>query len=1510
MPTDDELITQMDAALAEDDDSALVAKMDSDLGTADKGTDDDVVSEMDRFLAGAPTTEVPVEEPIMDPKKLRSSPLVPTPNESEGVQTFKAIHNESVRLRDTVDIEKLAGDGGSIEAGLQTIGAVAVGSLEWLLSNVAAFEAAAYHQVVGGMSSQQAFDRSYKDVENLFALLHEKLPESIGKYLGAPTDPEAQEMLNSFSWLIEHTVGWAGTKTGEMLSGVLDAGAEYVGKESTAGAILEGAGPWAFYLGKFGAELAAFKGIHKVGSYIGKKAGKGQLPPRTVEDFIAEKNKPPAERVPPSDLEIVRSLEQEFDKPAAAKKAAIDISRELAGESTIEAGISIREQLEVQGRRFDTTAAERGLKTAQDNYAEALRLKNDGALLETNRGVELVAQGIDPALVPNQIMSEMAASVHRAQVNLDYHKGKGVELAAEVDKATTAAREASQTGELPPNYIGDGIDPVSGSPLPFGNSLAARNAAVKHAESGTIVSVRKVPNTKNFVLEVVEQPGRRISGKKGDYTEIGAKRRQTALSNKGINTELVRTDTGYVLEVKGYSAEAAKSRLAQLRKAPEQAVRERPEPVPMRLTKEVEKSPRELYKEVEQGKAKTYITPEEKQLIVERVDYYLAQPVGSGKGLIDTIARETKTSEQAVRSTFQEMTGFDAEALLPEMTFLHAGLPITPELAKKISDAALRAGLHTSEFLQRRGYDAETAARITEAVESLAKTSKNLPTETPDNLKDTNANRQAMRRSIHQLAEAEGLETSKPTKRGKRRGEFTLEEYEAARVELGLPKDTKLQELDKMLRKERRFKHVEYLHEDRGFGEFVKDAIGKEWANDLGIKDLTTIRNRLLNTRSVPGKFIIKQNKGQPPVTDYHLRLGARLAQVERHGFAEGTVWWADRIDAKVPGFSDIFVWPMFKEWHNATKDFMRTEVVSKKLSKELKLRGEDMKNIGNYGIWQQPEGKLYLQEVKGLKAAPKLTAEQRQYYDFMRDTFEDLFQQINQARAAAGLDPIKYTENYFTFFRDLSSAAAEGVDIINSKAAAVQDYMVKARQTFFQNAKDRVVQSDLPINNNAQKVLHKYMLEAYRHIHLTPVLSYARAILDTTYNRTALVEKFGEGVWPTELVGQNKFKLSEAHPKMYEDMSQYLNYIVGITPKSNMPKFILKTATALNKNLAFSILSGAVDSALRQFGAWRLVITEAGPVNMMHAVERAAADFAKPETGSRVGKGKFDRGIRARSDQLLTRVFDATADHIYDTLNGKATTVSYVMHMRDKLGKAGLYPLKFTDEIAAVVAGHAFELKGKKLGLKGDELKKFVDQGILKTQASGTRLAVPRAMRDPLMRAVLLFQTYVLNEWTYLTREVLGYKSARPTKEKVRKAVYYVAATMAMTAAYEGIGINSPFPTPIKAFVDSQERSDPMYKSIAAAAFEVAEVVPFVGGAIRFGTALGGPILSTAADLFQSLHGDPFTPPIIVSGAKLAGVPGMNAFWKGYRTLAEDTDNNIRKRRKRRKSKKKRTRR
>jgi len=384
-------------------------------------------------------------------------------------------------------------------------------------------------------------------------------------------------------------------------------------------------------------------------------------------------------------------------------------------------------------------------------------------------------------------------------------------------------------------------------------------------------------------------------------------------------------------------------------------------------------------------------------------------------------------------------------------------------------------------------------------------------------------------------------------------------------------------------------------------------------------------------------------------------------------------------------------------------------------------------------------------------------------------------------------------------------------------------------------------------------KLYDDYMANANRHIEITPVLAYARELMGSIKNpKTGKI-----------------FNMAKQNPNTAVFLDKWINYVAG-QPMWELPPLADWAVRTLNRNSVFAIIGGNVRTAGIQVSALRNTIPEVGFGNAGLGV----IDLFNP--------AKHHQAWR-KSNVLVTRKFDAIVEDAMRTIkSGK------IGSLQRAVGQASLWPLKLLDLRTAEASWNAAYRQAKKAGLAEKKAINYADDVVVRTQGSAMRGDLSPIQRSAIGRMVSMFQTFVINDWGFLTKDVLGRGAKYRPKEldvshkTVKKVLRYITATTLFNMFYEDIlQMNSPFPTPIRAYMRAQEEGKTIPETIMAIAAELAEPIPLLGGSLRYGVEPGGPALGLANDIFQALHGKPGSKPYEELVGRLFGVPATAQIMK-----------------------------
>ena len=486
----------------------------------------------------------------------------------------------------------------------------------------------------------------------------------------------------------------------------------------------------------------------------------------------------------------------------------------------------------------------------------------------------------------------------------------------------------------------------------------------------------------------------------------------------------------------------------------------------------------------------------------------------------------------------------------------------------------------------------------------------------------------------------------------------------------------------------------------------------------------------------------------------------------------------------------------------------------------------------------------------------------------------ETIWGQINESRATGGKRSIGYSEHYTTFDRIFDDMIEANGNLALMDAQTFNRF-IRPRMTTFKYEKSAEYNlRDIDLNGFAS--FDRYVKSATEHIHIGPRIAELRELMKPFRNKK----------------GEMVYNMKESQPNLYKYADEWLNFTSGIRPRSTeTTRWIDKSLDRLSRNLSWSVLSANLRSATIQPSALVTTHAKVGTKTLMQGVY----DAMDP------GKWKWSKTVNSG---LTSRQFEIAVTHALQAMRKEATRGGRArqwtqLRARDidkaftYLASKGFKPLQILDMFAAEASFHAGYRHALKRGLTEKQAIDFGRDLVTKTQASAVRSDLAPIQRTALGRAATLFQTFVINHWNFLNREVLGRQNVNVSqKQALINTMRYVVGSTLVSELYEGIlGMQSPFPTPVRAFVEEYKKTGNAAKAVAKTVREAAEVIPLVGGGIRFGTSPLGAVVQLAEEIPGTLGGARgFKPYWWEVGGKVFGVPGTSQFAKFIRRQEKKT--------------------
>jgi hypothetical protein len=350
------------------------------------------------------------------------------------------------------------------------------------------------------------------------------------------------------------------------------------------------------------------------------------------------------------------------------------------------------------------------------------------------------------------------------------------------------------------------------------------------------------------------------------------------------------------------------------------------------------------------------------------------------------------------------------------------------------------------------------------------------------------------------------------------------------------------------------------------------------------------------------------------------------------------------------------------------------------------------------------------------------------------------------------------------------------------------------------------------------------------------------------------------------ELLGkfEDGYSVGKYKPNAHKFLTDWVNTAAGKPIDSIHPR-LQKVAAKVNENLAAAVLAYNVRSAFIQPTALVSTNTLIGTRYTLRGIE----SLLDAPT----------RQFIMDNSNIIVRDYDV---HVRDLVN-KAGRV------KKKVAKVGLKPLQWLDKQTAMATWKgAYDLAMEKRGMKHKEAVVFADDMVTKTQASAREYDLSPIQRTAIGKTLTLFQTFVINHFDMLVKDVGGYGNKLITKQQAYgRAMRWITGVTLTNILFENIlGVNSPFPSPVNKFKDEMDKGKTPVEATARAAAEFLDVVPMLSS-LRYGSSPGGPALELMNDISEAMADKPGpTRNKAELAGKALGVPGTAQISKTAKRL------------------------
>lgn len=538
---------------------------------------------------------------------------------------------------------------------------------------------------------------------------------------------------------------------------------------------------------------------------------------------------------------------------------------------------------------------------------------------------------------------------------------------------------------------------------------------------------------------------------------------------------------------------------------------------------------------------------------------------------------------------------------------------------------------------------------------------------------------------------------------------------------------------------------------------------------------------------------------------------------------------------------------------------------------------------IGAYGYSLDPRGRM-INHRNGVQT-PTLTANEMTVWNAMREMFDDAWVRINEAREFMGKDPIPYINDYMTFMRSYTLRERVGakLNLLHDSAANIMQQHTVMTQTSFPYSRFRK-KANYSAEYNVSEIMQNYMRAAEQQVHLSPFIAKLHELIQTKL--------------PDPTTGEKTWMLREEKPKLYEALKNWQNYL-ATGSNLKLPAIVETPMKVAMRNMGFAQLSWNAKTAIANLGSllptWHMFGTQA----LMDGLGRMMRDVLTRDITAKQFRMK-------ESNVLDTRHIDLTYnDYVQAVLSGRPSDIAHTLRrgeigkIQSAVGDLGYKGIKMVDGFGAELTWDiGYKFAKEKLNFDHVRAKNFADDSVVMTQGSSMPGDLAAAQRSTLGRFFTQFQSYVITDYNYITRNVLGYKGhipainelparnfldiARGEFHPIKSALRFSLGVAAFNVLFEDIiGIQSPLPTPIRDVERGIQQGDNSFElAYRLASGLTVERLPGLG-AYRYGKSIGGPAVETIDEFVRSAQGAPLSHDIKEPTSKLLGVPGAQQYWK-----------------------------
>ncbi|HUW44811.1 MAG TPA: hypothetical protein VMW50_03355 [Dehalococcoidia bacterium] len=626
------------------------------------------------------------------------------------------------------------------------------------------------------------------------------------------------------------------------------------------------------------------------------------------------------------------------------------------------------------------------------------------------------------------------------------------------------------------------------------------------------------------------------------------------------------------------------------------------------------------------------------------------------------------------------------------------------------------------------------------------------------------------------------------------------------------------------------------------------------------LRSLDPITERILNPSGPVVHQTVKRNKlGEiksvmPPITQV---LSSKIMNATRHNIwgdlnvkvdpvsgreitnvHTGTIQrYLQATETRINAFRRFGLSEIYRDWRELKT---KKELEYNSLGKEITLKKDSLTKKEREGLalaaYANMKGGEEAFTAMGIKPEdiPIMNAKQMEVFNWMTKTTSKMLDRVNYVRTHTGQKPIPRLldkngkENYLPLMRQMNVLREMGVleGITTTDARRISSISSDYHGIFNPHAKVRKV-SDIPIELDVFKVMESYLNYTLEEIYTGPLAAQLKELA------TVPLPKPG---------GKGTVILKNHNPALSQLLLKWSDEIMGIDRTSSIMAienpFIRNVAQQLSKNIVVGIIGGNLQTFVKQFTALIGVYANLGLLASLYGAGRYMIE--KPFKGSKSEAQTLSNSLHIRKAELIWS--DFVEQMRLGTLKGGKAIAT----------KMAFAPMDLIDSVVAEIGWNAgFHYAKGKLKLREKDAIAYADDLVERTQGMGTRGAVSPIQASIATKWLTLLQTFGIADFNYILQDIAGVKNPDITKpQQVSRAFRYSIGVMVIGEMFKAAGLNSPFPTPVDAFMESRDEGKGIPSATFSALLEFTEKLPVWGGSTKYGSSLGGVIGEFAQDV------------------------------------------------------------